>query len=128
MQLPVDLSIPLDHMLPTADSERLTRLITALFEKWELSVEEKKKVLNKSFEDGDSWFTLSSEDIPRVTYLLTIHACLRLLFPRNPDMRYQWIKQSNRFFQQRTPLTVMIDDGIVGAEAVACYLQAACRK
>lgn len=126
--MPTPLNTPalLDGELRTENFERLTELIAALFIKWELSADEKRQVLSGIFEDSNSRMTLSAKDIPRVEFLLTIHGYLRLLFPQNPDMRYAWIKRPNRFFDGRSPLTVIIDEGIVGMEAVARYLQTAC--
>ncbi len=115
------------QILPTEDLDRLAKLITGLFEKWDLSTDERQRVLNRTFDNRDMRVVLSSDDLPRVVCLLNIHACLRLLFPRNPDMRYRWIKLSNQYFQQRSPLAVIIDEGIVGMETVVRYLRSVCQ-
>lgn len=128
MTTPHDIRVPHDPGLSAEDAERLARLISALFEKWELSTEEKQAVLNKGFEGDNSMIIISLENTSHVRYLLTIHKHLKLLYPLNPQMRYQWIKRPNRFFQNRTPLAVIIEDGIAGIEAVRDYLQTMCLR
>lgn len=126
MDAPFNPQISLNQTILQEDRQQLADLVAALFKKWALSPEERQNVLSNFLEKNDSEFTLSSDDQLRARYLLTMHACLRLLFPHNPDMRYQWIKRRNRFFDGRTPLAVIIEEGIAGMNAVVRYLESAC--
>ena len=46
--------------------------------------------------------------------LLSIHKALRLLYPRNEEMRYSRISRRNATFGNLTPLAVMKEQGIIG--------------
>lgn len=63
----------------------------------------------------------------RAAYLLAIHKALRLLYPENPGLRYDWVNRRNRVFNDRTPLDVMRDEGLPGIAQVARFLENACR-
>ena len=40
----------------------------------------------------------------------------------NPDLRYGWVKTANKLLDGRTPLQVMVDDGLVGVARVARFV------
>lgn len=61
----------------------------------------------------------------RVAYLLGIIDALRTSFPRNLQMGARWIKQPHRRFNNRTPITTMLEDGETGVVAVLSELDCA---
>lgn len=54
----------------------------------------------------------------RVEHFVGIDKALRLAYPRNLQGGKLWLNRPNRHFNQRTPLSVMIEDGLNGIAAV----------
>lgn len=54
----------------------------------------------------------------RVAHFIGIAEALRLAYPRNIQGGKLWLTRPNKHFNQRTPLSVMIEDGLVGITAV----------
>lgn len=57
-----------------------------------------------------------------VQHLLGIADALRTTFPRNAEMGPYWMNQPNRHFQNRTPLTAIIEGGFLGLTSVRAHL------
>jgi len=114
-----------------ADAEGLTKLITNLFDKWNLSGEEQLDLLGLSansrsllsaYRKGGKSIPSSRDTMERVAWLLTIHKALRLLYPRNPEIRYTWIKRRNLAFNNLTPMEIMRQGGILGLTLISRHL------
>jgi len=54
----------------------------------------------------------------RVEHFIGIADALRLAYPRNFQGGKLWLNRPNRHFNKRTPLSVMIEDGLAGITAV----------
>jgi hypothetical protein len=54
----------------------------------------------------------------RVDHFVGIAEALRLAYPRNQQGGKLWLNRPNRHFNQRTPLSVMIEEGLSGITAV----------
>ena len=54
----------------------------------------------------------------RIEHFFGIAEALRLAYPRNSQGGELWLKRPNKHFNQRTPLSVMIEDGLAGIIAV----------
>ena len=52
----------------------------------------------------------------------TIERELGFVFPHNPTMAGYWISTENPLFGDRTPLAVMLADGLIGIERIARHL------
>lgn len=63
--------------------------------------------------------------LERIEHLLGIADALRTAHPRNANMDAIWMNRPNRLFDQRTPLDVMIEDGLDGVVAVRAQLDCA---
>ena len=109
--------------------ERLARLVTRLFEHWQLSTTEQAALLGLS---PDNRSTLSryrkgepladSRDLlDRAGHLLGIHKSLRILFPRDRDLAYRWMTTPNRRLAAR-PVDVVVERGFEGLLALRRYL------
>ena len=61
----------------------------------------------------------------RIEHLLGIADALRTAHPRNANMDAIWMNRPNRLFDQRTPLDVMLEDGLSGVVAVRVQLDCA---
>lgn len=121
----------LDSGLDTATARQgLAKLIMKLFKLWGLSTADQLDLLGLSqnsramlakYSRGEALPT--TRDIQdRVSWLLSIHKALRLLYPRNPEIRYSWVSRRNAAFGNLTPLAVMKEQGIIGIARVSRYL------
>jgi hypothetical protein len=53
-----------------------------------------------------------------IQHLLGIAEALRLAYPRNKQGGKLWLNRANKNFSYRTPLAVMLEDGLAGITAV----------
>jgi uncharacterized protein (DUF2384 family) len=65
------------------------------------------------------------ETIERITHILEIAEALRTSYPRNYSMGTKWLKAPHRRFNQRTPIQVMLEEGVNGLIAVRADLDCA---
>lgn len=124
------LDSPVDLGTPEA-RKKLAMMLMKLFEHWELDQrsqlnllglsEESRSALHK-YRKGESALPKSRDMLDRVGYLLAIHKALRILYPKNPDIRYSWVNRHNKAFDNFTPLEVMQTQGVLGTARVARYL------
>jgi hypothetical protein len=109
---------------------KLALMVTRLFELWDLSTADQLELLGLSrtsraqiskYRNGGA--VPSSRDmLDRIGWLLSIHKSLRLLYPRNENIRYTWIKRRNRILDDQRPLDIMKYQGLIGVARVARYL------
>jgi len=109
---------------------KLARMVTRLFELWKISTADQLELLGLSrtsraqiskYRNGGA--VPSSRDmLDRIGWLLSIHKSLRLLYPRNENIRYTWIKRRNRILDDQRPLDIMTYQGLIGIARVARYL------
>ena len=62
------------------------------------------------------------DSLERLSYLLAIERSVRTAFPHSPSMAHLWITTPSHHFAGRTPLEVMLSDGVGGMETVARFL------
>ena len=116
----------------TSDASRvgLARLITKLFDLWDLSTSDRLELLGQSvnsranltkYRKGSPLPNLR-DLLDRAGWLLSIHKSLRLLYPYNETLRYTWINRRNKAFDNLTPLQVIRYEGIIGMAKVSRYL------
>ena len=108
----------------------LARMVTRLFELWNITTADQLELLGLSrtsraqiskYRSGGA--VPSSRDmLDRIGWLLAIHKSLRLLYPRNENIRYTWIKRRNRILDDQRPLDIMKYQGLIGVARVARYL------
>ena len=109
---------------------RVAHMAIALFDRWELSPENRAVLLDISEgalgHYGESDVADSSWDrFERIGHLLAIHKNLRLLFPQNRDLRYRWMTTRNQAFDGQTPVEVVRARGLLGLLTVRAYLDRA---
>ena len=110
--------------------KKLARMVTRLFELWKISTADQLELLGLSrtsraqiskYRNGGA--VPSSRDmLDRIGWLLSIHKSLRLLYPRNENIRYTWVKRRNRILDDQRPLDIMTYQGLLGIARVARYL------
>lgn len=108
---------------------RLAHVLVSLFEHWGVTAAEQEQILGvserlelpNSIEDALS----SPGGAERASLLLSIHARLRVLFPRNCDLAYAWMRTPNRAFLGQTPFSVACTQGVQGLKEIVNYLNQA---
>jgi uncharacterized protein (DUF2384 family) len=65
------------------------------------------------------------ETIERMTHILAIAEALRTTYPCNYGMAKKWLQAPHRRFNKRTPIEVMLDEGVGGLIAVRADLDCA---
>ncbi len=103
---------------------RNTENIIALFDKWKLSNPQQQELLGEissaqldKFKKGTAHIS-GRDTIERVGNLLGIHKSLRILFPHNLEVVYQWVKARNKKLHNLSPLDVMLEYGYTGIAQV----------
>jgi hypothetical protein len=62
------------------------------------------------------------DKITRIIEIINIHKSLRLLFPYDLDLAYQWITEKREVFNRHSALDIMKAEGIMGITAIRKYL------
>ena len=76
------------------------------------------------FRDGET-FPKSKDTIERIEHIAGIADALRTSFPRNAHMGIVWMRTPHRRFQNKTPLTVLSEQGLNGLRMVRSELDCA---
>ena len=110
--------------------KKLALMVTRLFELWNVTTADQLELLGLSrtsraqiskYRSGGA--VPSSRDmLDRIGWLLSIHKSLRLLYPRNQNICYTWVKRRNRILDDQRPLDIMKYQGLIGVARVARYL------
>ena len=109
---------------------KLARMVTRLFELWDLPTADQLELLGLSrtsraqiskYRKGGA-LPSSRDMLDRIGWLLSIHKSLRLLYPRNENIRYTWVKRRNQILDDQRPLDIMKYQGLIGIARVARYL------
>jgi hypothetical protein len=119
----------------TASQDRgaLAKMVMALLDHWNLSTEDQAALLGiassnraalSNYRSGKPIGT-SRDQYERVGHLLGIHKNLRLLFPQNRNLVYQWMSTRNKAFDNLTPVEVVKEWGFAGLLMVRGYLDRA---
>jgi hypothetical protein len=110
------------------DRRELARILAALFERWALDTEVQMQLLGMSpnsrkqlpkYRAGESALPNSRDTLDRAGYLLVIHKGLRVLFPEDEELRFNWVRRRNQALDGATPLEVMVRDGLIGIARIA---------
>ena len=117
--------------IENSDARRkLARMVTRLFELWELPSADQLELLGLSrtsraqlskYRKGGA-LPSSRDMLDRIGWLLSIHKSLRLLYPRNENIRYTWVKRRNQILDNQRPLDIMKHQGLIGIARIARYL------
>jgi hypothetical protein len=77
--------------------------------------------LNRYSSAGEP-FPNDPDSLRRVSCILSIHKSLHSLFPHSSTMADLWVTTSNSYFNDHTPLDIMIQNGLNGMLNVAHHL------
>ena len=111
----------------------LTKAFFGVIENWQLSNQEKAKLLGWDYAQKRSVVDAmrkkgkevdcDDDKIQRMIEIINIHKNLRILYPYNKQLVYQWVKQKRDVFNQYCALDVMLEDGLFGITAIRKYLE-----
>lgn len=132
---PIDIDT-LHSDIALSDRERAsqTKMITRLFTLWKLTPTQQSICLGLStntrtnihkYQTGKAYLPLYRDIQERIKDFLIIHKQLKQLFPKNPEIAYQWMKLPNRAFDHLTPIDLMNKHGIRGLITIRNYLDQA---
>jgi hypothetical protein len=105
----------------------LTRLVLNVLDSWGVGNADKIVLLalpadtkprNLQRYQDDTPLPFDSDIYERVEHLVGISESLHLANPRSEQAGVMWLKRPNRRFHGRSPLTVMIADGLFGITQV----------
>jgi hypothetical protein len=121
----------------TASRTQLAMMIMQLFELWDLDtgaqlnllgLSETSRAMLSKFKKGESPLSNHRDSLDRVGWLLAIHKSLRLLYPQNPELRYDWVNRKNKALNNEAPIEIMIREGILGLAKISRYLDFLCSR
>ena len=116
------------------DISHVSGMLLALFKHWAVTPHEQLVLLGlpaadlhqlKCLQRGEP-IPVELDTLTRAGHLLGIHAALRSLFPKNPDLAYTWARRQNLAFAGRAPIEIMLG-GMPGIVQVRGYLEDQCR-
>lgn len=117
----------LDYNLEHKDRVELTRTIMHILDGWEITASDQINLLDlpgktparamKRYRDNTP-LPDDANVMERIVHVLGIAEALRTTFPRNNKMGAHWLRKPHRRFNSRTPLTVMLQDGLNGLISV----------
>lgn len=124
----------LNKSLNTVSTDQVStafKVVLNILDKWHCSTDEALTLLGLK---RSTWFkyksapehaTYSHDLTERISYLLNIHAALRILFSK-PESVYGWIRKPNQapFFNGRSAMDIMLQGRVVDLWAVASRLNA----
>jgi hypothetical protein len=101
----------------------ITKTVMKVLDAWNLTTEQAVQVLGLPVQTKkrqlDKYRTLKAFPndaaiIKRLSHIVGISDALRTTFPRNLNMAEKWIKTNHRRFDNKTPLSVILEEGING--------------
>ena len=127
--------LPAKPAMPTRQGRvALALMLTQLMSHWNLPIKAQCALLGLDARSKGriyrhrrgSPLPANRDQLDRAALLLSIHAHLRRLFPKNREIVYSWMSDRNRAFNGHAPVAVAQAYGIVGLQMVVRYLRAKC--
>ena len=109
----------------------LTKAFFGILKNWNLTNDQEAKLLGWSYGQKRSKIDAlkkggamedDQDKLDRIREIINIHKNLRMLFPYQNDLAYQWIHEKRERFGNHTALDVMMEDGLLGIKAIRRYL------
>lgn len=120
--------------LSAVERIELTRAIMGILDAWGMNAKQQVELLNlppktptralRRYRE-DTPFPQTNEVDERLEHIVGIVDALRTTYPHNPSMGNLWMNQSNKKFQDRSPLHVMVEEGLDGIMRVRSHLDCA---
>jgi hypothetical protein len=108
----------------------LARAATRLMNEWQLTPANQLRLLGLSVHSTRSLVGYrrggplppQRDTLDRVAHLVGIYRSLRVLYPKNPELRERWFTSANKQFGNRSPLVIAVTGGISGLTAIRSVL------
>ena len=110
---------------------KLSRGVMNILDQWGLNAEQAVAILDlpektptrmlRRYRD-DTPFPDTKEVNDRIDHILGIADALRTSWPHNPSMGLIWMKQKNSRFDKRSPVSILVEDGLDGIVTIRCHL------
>ena len=109
----------------------LTRGIMHILDSWGLSASQAVELLSLPDKTPTRMIRRYRENTPfpdnqevneRLEHIVGIADALRTSWPLNPAMGLIWMKQKNKRFSRRSPIRVMVEDGLEGIISIRSHL------
>lgn len=109
----------------------LSRIVMDILHRWKLSNDAKITLLDLPAETRNRSLHKYSDDTPlpdeanvmlRVEHLLAISEALRTMYPMNAYMAERWLRVPHRRFAKRSPMQMMLEEGLDGLVSVRAEL------
>lgn len=119
------------HANGNVDTSKALPVVFRILEKWQCNTDEQLRLLGISsrstlnkYKESKGGIRLSLDIQERMSYILNIHKCLRLLFTAD-DSIYGWVRKPNShpFFAGRSAMDVMNGGRVADLYEVATRLQ-----
>lgn len=119
------------HVNGNVDTSKALPVVFRILEKWQCNTDEQLRLLGISsrstlnkYRESKGGIRLSLDIQERMSYILNIHKCLRLLFTAD-DSIYGWVRKPNShpFFAGRSAMDVMNGGRVADLYEVATRLQ-----
>lgn len=119
------------HVNGNVDTSKALPVVFRILEKWQCNTDEQLRLLGISsrstlnkYKESKGGIRLSLDIQERMSYILNIHKCLRLLFTAD-DSIYGWVRKPNShpFFAGRSAMDVMNGGRVADLYEVATRLQ-----
>lgn len=119
------------HVNGNVDTSKALPVVFRILEKWQCNTDEQLRLLGISsrstlnkYKESKGGIRLSVDIQERMSYILNIHKCLRLLFTAD-DSIYGWVRKPNShpFFAGRSAMDVMNGGRVADLYEVATRLQ-----
>ncbi|MFV0265094.1 MAG: antitoxin Xre-like helix-turn-helix domain-containing protein [Kluyvera sp.] len=119
------------HVNGNVDTSKALPVVFRILEKWHCNTDEQLRLLGISsrstlnkYKESKGGIRLSLDIQERMSYILNIHKCLRLLFTAD-DSIYGWVRKPNShpFFAGRSAMDVMNGGRVADLYEVATRLQ-----
>ncbi|WP_333500273.1 MbcA/ParS/Xre antitoxin family protein [Kluyvera sp. CHPC 1.2972] len=119
------------HVNGNVDTSKALPVVFRILEKWQCNTDEQLRLLGISsrstlnkYKESKGGIRLSLDIQERMSYILNIHKCLRLLFTAD-DSIYGWVRRPNAhpFFAGRSAMDVMNGGRVADLYEVATRLQ-----
>jgi hypothetical protein len=110
---------------------RMANEVMELFAQWQVSLDDQHSLLGLPDSVKKRHIYKYAEDQPlpedstvmeRAQHLMGIADALRTYFPNSRHARSRFIRTHSRKFSRRTPLQIMVDDGVSGLIRIRSHL------
>ena len=110
---------------------RMANQVMELFSQWQISLDDQHSLLGSPDSIKKRHLYRFGEDQPlpqdaiimeRAEHLLGIADALRTYFPNSHHARTRFMRSHSKKFARRTPLQIMVDDGVSGLIRIRSHL------